>query len=168
MSKKDRSRRPVLQAVCIPVDQEKLESIAKEAQFQQAVDVLARTLWGEARGEGQEGMEAVACVILNRVQIAQEKGRYWWGNTVIEVCQKPYQFSCWNSNDPNRDKVLNISDKDIHFVSAKRIAARAIIGSLQDQTMGATHYHEKSIMPYWVRGQKPLVTIGRHVFYRIE
>ena len=29
-------------------------------------DVLARTLWAEARGEGQAGMEAVACVILNR------------------------------------------------------------------------------------------------------
>ena len=27
-------------------------------------DVLARTLYGEARGEGLSGIEAVACVIL--------------------------------------------------------------------------------------------------------
>ena len=32
-------------------------------------EVLARTLWGEARGEGPEGMTAVACTIMNRVNI---------------------------------------------------------------------------------------------------
>ena len=37
-------------------------------------DTLARTLWGEARGEGHYGMEAVASVILNRVKIADAKG----------------------------------------------------------------------------------------------
>ena len=30
------------------------------------VDIMARTLWGEARNQGKEGMEAVACVIMNR------------------------------------------------------------------------------------------------------
>ena len=38
------------------------------------IDVLARTLWGEARGEGTAGMQAVASVILNRVKIAKQKG----------------------------------------------------------------------------------------------
>ena len=28
--------------------------------------IMAATLWGEARGDGIEGMEAVACVIVNR------------------------------------------------------------------------------------------------------
>ena len=65
------------------------------------VDVLARTIWGEARGEGKEGMEAVASVILNRTEIAKRLDGYWWGNTIIQVCQKPYQFSCWNKLDPN-------------------------------------------------------------------
>lgn len=30
------------------------------------VDVVARTIWGEARGEGANGMQAVANVIMNR------------------------------------------------------------------------------------------------------
>lgn len=30
------------------------------------LQILARTLFGEARGEGDEGLEAVACVIINR------------------------------------------------------------------------------------------------------
>ena len=48
-----------------------------EAQFFASItiDVLARTIWGEARGEGTSGMSAVACVVINRVKIAQEKRR---------------------------------------------------------------------------------------------
>ena len=30
------------------------------------LQILARTLFGEARGEGDEGIEAVACVVMNR------------------------------------------------------------------------------------------------------
>ena len=49
------------------------------AQFQEnmAVDVLARTMWGEARGQPKAGLEAVANVILNRVSVARERGGFW-------------------------------------------------------------------------------------------
>jgi spore germination cell wall hydrolase CwlJ-like protein len=33
-------------------------------------DVLARTVCGEARGEGEAGMSDVACVVMNRVRAA--------------------------------------------------------------------------------------------------
>ena len=35
-------------------------------QVSQQVDIVARTIWGEARGEGATGMQAVANVIINR------------------------------------------------------------------------------------------------------
>ena len=130
-----------------------------------AIDVLARTLWGEARGEGSAGMQAVASVILNRVAIAKRTGGAWWGNDVIGVCQKPYQFSCWNRNDPNRAKLLNVNEADIYFATAMRIARRAIAGVLDDPTMGATHYHAAGISPAWAHGEKPVAVIGRHIFY---
>lgn len=132
-----------------------------------ATDVLARTLWGEARGEGPAGMEAVASVILNRARIAQGKGGYWWGGDIISVCQKPYQFSCWNRSDPNYRKLLEIDAKDIHFATAIRISRRAIAGTLQDTTFGATHYHAGSILPFWAKGQRPTTTIGHHIFYSL-
>ena len=34
-------------------------------------DILARTIYGEARGESISGMEAVASVVLNRVAFAK-------------------------------------------------------------------------------------------------
>lgn len=132
------------------------------------VDVLARTLWGEARGEGVQGMEAVAGVILNRVAVAQARGgKFWWGGDLIQVCQKPYQFSCWNRSDPNFRKLQDVDATDLYFATAQRIARRAVEGVLSDQTGGATHYHERSITPNWAKGVVPCATIGRHIFYRL-
>jgi len=135
-------------------------------------DVLARTLWGEARGEGSAGMQAVACVILNRVEEAEKRGRLWWGNNIIQVCQKPYQFSCWNRSDPNFKRLQEVDESNLYFASALRVAQRAIMGALDDPTKGqdgggATHYHAAGITPYWSRGEKPTAVVGRHIFYRI-
>lgn len=137
----------------------------KEFYNDMSADVLARTLWGEARGEGTKGMNAVACVILNRVKVAQEKGRFWWGNNIIQVCQKPYQFSCWNRSDPNFRKLQSVGEDDLHFATAMRIARRGVIGVLDDITGGATHYHAASIKPYWAQGKTPCAVIGYHKFY---
>ena len=132
------------------------------------IDVLARTIYGEARSEPAPGMEAVACVVLNRVKIAHKMGGYWWGSTIIQVCQKPYQFSCWNKNDPNRETIENATEDDIHFATCLRIARRAVIGALRDTTNGATHYYADYIdEPYWAKDQKPVTKIGRHIFYRL-
>ena len=132
------------------------------------IDTLARTLWGEARSDGHIGMQAVAHVILNRVKVAQEKGgRYWWGNNIIQVCQKPYQFSCWNRSDPNFQKLQAVGEGDLYFKTALRIARRAIIGALDDITGGATHYHADYVSPYWARGKKPSFQTGRHIFYKM-
>lgn len=131
------------------------------------IDTLARTLWGEARGEGPQGMEAVANVVLNRAAVAQAKGGYWWGNDIISVSQKPYQFSCWNRSDPNYRQLQAVTEKDLHFATAMRIARRAVAGTLADITGGATHYHAKSITPDWARGETPTTTIRNHIFYKL-
>ena len=131
------------------------------------IDTLARTLWGEARGEGMMGMQAVACVILNRVEVSRKLGGYWWGSGIIQVCQKPYQFSCWNKDDANYRKLISVDESDMHFGTALRVARRAMLGFIKDETNGATHYHARSIMPDWAKGKKPSAVIGRHIFYKL-
>lgn len=132
-------------------------------------DTLARTLWGEARGEGVAGMEAVASAILNRVKIAQAQHnkKFWWGNTISTVCRKEWQFSCWNKNDPNCALLQTVGPSDTHFAQALEIAGRACEGKLPDSTNGATHYHHKSINPYWTASETPTAKIGHHIFYRL-
>lgn len=143
------------------------ETTPEDFYREMQTDILARTLWGEARGEGDSGLEAVACVILNRVKIAQERGGFWWGNNIIQVCQKPYQFSCWNRSDPSYKKLQAVTDKDLYFATSLRIARRAIAGLLADTTLGATHYHANYVSPYWAKNETPLISIGNHIFYRL-
>ncbi|WP_417783554.1 cell wall hydrolase [Terasakiella pusilla] len=131
-----------------------------------AIDTLARTLYGEARGEKVRGIEAVACVIINRVEKALKRGGYWWGSDVEKVCLKPWQFSCWNVNDPNREKILQVDRQNKVFATCLRVARRAVFGALTDMTGGATHYHVDGLLPAWARYQIPCVEIGQHVFYR--
>lgn len=124
-------------------------------------DILARTLWGEARSEGEAGMRAVAAVIINRrARDGIERIR-----SVREICLAAYQFSCWNVGDPNRIKVLTVDESDAAFRIALTIAAEALGGTMIDPTGGATHYHAAHIRPYWSRDRLPSAHIGHHVFY---
>ncbi len=145
----------------IPVSQE-------EFMRELAIDVLGRTIYGEARGESEAGMKAVACVFLNRIKHAQKKDGFWWGNDIFAVCQKPYQFSCWNKDDPNRDVILNVTKVKPVFRQALEIARQAVDGTLKDITMGADHYHTRSVKPNWSKGKRPCALIGSHVFFKLE
>lgn len=132
------------------------------------IDVLARTIWGEARGESVQGMEAVANVIMNRLAMSRKRGRFWWGNSIETICKKPQQFSCWNNNDPNYKKLQSLTDSDSVFALCKRIARRAAMNTLPDHTNGADHYHADYVTPSWARSDRISATIGRHIFYRLE
>ena len=123
-------------------------------------EIMAKTIYGEARGEGISGMEAVANVIMNRV-----KKPCWWGKTIRDVCLKPMQFSCWNITDPNRFKLSGDLSDDPVFDVCKRIAVRAIRGLLPDKTKGSTHYHALSVHPRWASALVPNIQIGHHLFY---
>lgn len=127
------------------------------------LEILARTIWAEARGEGEFGMRAVACVVLNRVKSKIT----WWGNDIRSVCLKPYQFSCWNAGDPNRPLLLAVTYTDPAFGRALSIAGSAMVGSLFDITNNATSYYDKRMAkpPYWAKTKTPCAAIGHHLFF---
>lgn len=129
----------------------------------EAIDVLARTLWGEARGESPQGRIAVANVIMNRV-----KNPGWWGRTVTGVCLKPKQFSAWNHDDPNRQKLLSVTPSDHVFAECLHIARKAVDGELEDNTNGADHYMVASITGRitWDDDMLETARIGNHVFFK--
>jgi hypothetical protein len=137
-------------------------------------DILARTICGEARGEGQAGMEDVASVILNRVKAARafiaENGRYhplFGDGSVASACLKPYQFSCWNPGDPNRAVIEALGTDKAIFRQALNIAEDAIVGKLEDRTNNATHYYDRRlpIPPAWAAGLTPCFEEGHHLFF---
>jgi N-acetylmuramoyl-L-alanine amidase len=130
------------------------------------IDTLARTIYGEARGQGGYGMRAVACAIMNRVALAGQHPHFGDG-TVSSCCQYPWQFSCWNQNDPNLPILQKVLVTDPNFALAIQIATDAVNGNLPDITDGATYYYAMGTpVPPWAVDKNPCATIGRHVFFK--
>jgi len=130
------------------------------------LEVLAQTLWGEARGEGRRGLIAVAWVIRHRVALAQAGTTTWWGDTVAHVCQANYQFSCWLESDPNREKMLAASLDDPLFVDCWYVALDVCAGRIADPVPGCTHYLAPGARPKWARGLTPAHRIKNHRFFK--
>ena len=131
-------------------------------------DILARTIYGEARGElhkfGKKSLCAIANVVLNRLK----KGCY--GKSVKEICLRPYQFSCWNKNDPNYGKLNQLKILDSVFSFCESLAQDFLntsLDSVVDYTDGATHYHHEAIKPYWADNSFRTAAIGTHIFYKL-
>jgi len=134
-------------------------------------DVLARTLWGEARGEGLAGQIAVAWSIRNRVEMdLHNDGKPdWWGEGYAGVCQKAWQFSCWNKNDPNYQFLSGAKQIPFRELAQARIAADQVIdGKQPDPTGGATHYYATTMpkAPAWTDKAKQTLKLGHHIFFK--
>lgn len=133
------------------------------------LDIVARTLYGEARGEVQQfgiaALEGVASVIFNRFR----KHPNLFGSTPKEVCLKPYQFSCWLQTDPNYEVLTQNALQDATYSLCHMVASAFLNGDGVDITNGADHYHNKWIQPpFWAKHQPPLMDIGNHRFYKLN
>lgn len=132
------------------------------------LDITARTVWGEARGESFQGQLAVAWVIANRAA-AQIRGK-----TPREVCLSPWQFSVWNAADPNLKRLASLSmDSEPGLLNAYAAAAAALSRVMPDPTQGATDYYAVARPPGvdvwpppWAADYIPTVRIGGHQFMR--
>lgn len=127
-------------------------------------DLMARTLFGECRGEPREGQIAVAWVIRNRA----ERPR-WWGRTVGGVCLAKAQFTCWWDAQGATLRSPALAH-DRRLAALRRIVDDVLDGREPDPTGGADHYCTTAIAPQvrWARGRQPVAVIGAHTFYRLE
>jgi spore germination cell wall hydrolase CwlJ-like protein len=93
------------------------------------VGLFALCLWREARGEGVEGMRAVAWVIWNRSMK--------WGRSIHDVIMQPNQFTSMTV-DPNPP---NPEPGDLQMAEATQIASALLDGAdTVDPTKGACYY----------------------------
>ena len=126
-------------------------------------DILigARTIFGEARGEPYEGMKAVAHVLINRWMFKNGDVDH----SISAAALRWLQFSAWNENDPNRERLQMADINHPKF----RLSLRAMLEAIdeKDFTQGSRHYHVSSMnpAPKWAIGHTPVVVIGAHSFY---
>ena len=80
------------------------------------LECLARIIKCEAGGEGEDGMKAVASVVMNRVEITY--GEYAKYNTVREVVFQPRQFVCAMETVGgiyNAQNIFNMTLEQVHW-----------------------------------------------------
>ena len=119
------------------------------------VTCMAQALYYEARGEGQNGQEAVAEVILQRVRSGAHP------DTICGVVREPRQFSFLTDGS-----TLRALDAEA-WQSAKQLAARIVRGEVVTSlTRRAQFYHQVDIQPAWANEMVRTAQIGNHVFYR--
>ena len=111
------------------------------------VNLLARLIYGEARGEPYTGQVAVGAVVMNRVKSSS------FPNTISGVIYQSGAF------DAVRDGQINLTPDS----TAKKAAQDAMNG--WDPSYGAIYYFNPSTATNkWIWSRPMTVTIGRHRF----
>ncbi len=111
------------------------------------VELLARLIYGEARGESYVGQVAVGAVVLNRIKSAS------FPNTMSGVIYQRYAFTAVD------DGQINLTPN----ATARKAAQDAMNG--WDPSYGALYYYNPSTATSsWIFTRKTTVTIGNHVF----
>jgi N-acetylmuramoyl-L-alanine amidase len=111
------------------------------------LNLLARLISAEARGEPYEGQVAVGAVVLNRVKHPS------FPNTLSEVIYQPWAFTC--INDGQFDQPV--------AESAYRAAQDALNG--WDPSYGAIYYfNPDTATSAWIWSRPLIVQIGKHRF----
>ena len=136
---------------------------------------LAKNIYHEARGEGNEGKIAVSNVVINRVNsknfpndicsVVYQRNQITFIDKILKIFPIPAfcQFSWTCDLKPNDSFYENKS-----WESSQKIAKEVFEGLHNDITAGATHYFNpnKVSTPAWANELKKTKVIGEHHFYK--
>ena len=134
-------------------------------------ELIARMIQCEAGGEGDNGMKAVASVIMNRVNVPNgEYARISQGGNIRNILFQQGQFDCaWETirGSYNSQNIYNMTPTDVHY----NIADWALSGNRLNEIDNCLWYLNPfrptcgSTFP--ANGSGSLHTrLGKHCFYK--
>lgn len=141
--------------------------------------ILARAIYGEARGEPYDGMVAVAWSIRNRVENPS-----WWPSseesyfpTYSSIILEPGEYAVFGLYDENRPYVENpsllfdIPEEEAAWRTSYAVAGKVMNGEIPDNTYGADSFESSESRgepaPEWATPDRFTVKIGNHKFYKV-
>lgn len=135
--------------ISIPFMKKPTDNLAFASSYQQNLDLLARAVNGEARGEIYEGQVAVAAVILNRVKHPS------FPNTIAGVIYQPGAFTA-------------VTDGQIHaYLDRNSTVYKACQDALNgwDPSGGAIYYYNPAkTTNKWIYSRPVVKVLGNHTF----
>lgn len=142
-----------------------------------AVELLARVLYAEAGAHPVRAIEALAGCAMNRARLVlaepAARDRYAGGEApatlaraLIAVLRAPFQFPVRHPRHPRHGLFLHPPEGDPALAVCRRVAARALAGSLPDASGGALLWHDALRLPGWAVGRVPCAEVGGLAFHR--
>ncbi len=124
------------------------------------IAMMTKTIIMEARSEPFIGQVAVAWSIRNR-----HARPGWWSreddtvkdDTIAAVCVDAWQFSGFNTGDPNLRFAMIIPPTHWTYLKCQLVALSVLLDIEPDPTNGSCHYYSKAMKepPPWWEGQTP-------------
>jgi len=130
------------------------------------LELLARIIKCEAGGEGENGMKAVASVVMNRVNISY--GEYGRLKTIREVVFQKRQFVCAMETvggEYNAQNLYNMSLEQVHWDIAEWAIAGNRLGNLGLALWFFNPYSPSCRQNFPSRVGEFAIRIGDHCFY---
>jgi hypothetical protein len=116
-----------------------------------SIEPLALTLLTIGADQSVRVLEAMAAALVNRA-------RQRWGHAHLGLSEPPPATF-------RGAAVASASGQKLQL--CRRIARRALRGSLADPTLGATAFHRLESGPAWARDLLPVATFGSFLFYEL-
>jgi len=134
--------------------------LANALESSRELECLAQAVYYEARGETSSGQAAVAQVVLNRVRHPSFPksicGVVFQGASARTGCQ--FSFAC--------DGSMRARPERAAWTRARKVASRALAGTVMSEVGSATHFHTTGVAPNWGPRLMRVAQVGMHVFYR--
>ena len=128
---------------------------------QQEKQCLTAALWHEARGEGLQGIKAVASVIENRKQSPQ------YPSTYCKIIKQHKQFSFVQDGKPihKLEQQVKPSEKEV-FALVSSLAEQMLQGRFKPVLPARVlHYTTHAVSNQWTAKMQVVAKVGNHRFY---
>jgi len=134
-------------------------------------ELLARIIECEAGGEGDNGMKAVATVVMNRVNASNgEYARISQGGSIRNIIFQQYQFDCATDNlygRYNPQNIYNMNPTEIHYYVADWALSGNKLNEVGDCLWYFNPFSENCASTFPRNGSGTFHTrVGKHCFYR--
>jgi N-acetylmuramoyl-L-alanine amidase len=116
-------------------------------------DALTLKLLDLSGGESVRVIEALAAALVNDLRERPEEQVLEWS-----AAASPLPGLCEDADATG--------EFGCRLALCRRVARRALRGSLSDPTRGSNAFHRIEASPDWARGLLPVATYGPYLFYR--
>lgn len=132
-------------------------------------EMFARMIKCEAGGEGENGMKAVASVIMNRVNVAYGEYLREGQGSLERILEQPYQFTCaltTISGQPNPQNIWAMTPDPIHYDIADWALSGNILQGV-DQSLWYMNPFNPQCPTYFPYNGSGVIhnRLGQHCFY---